>query len=225
MGVRAGSSACAAVGVGSVDDLLDAVLQKLREAGARIETGKDWIGLDMDGRRPRAVDLHTAPYPAFPTDMQAQFTALNAVAEGVGTITETIFENRFMHVSELRRMGADIAVRSKTARVRGVPTLQGAEIMATEAIGLFDPGFGASAVEDGLTSLQGKIPVNPSGGLKSKGHPVGASGIAQVAEIVTQLRGEAGERQVAGARIAMAENGGGTIGNGEAAMAIHILEK
>ena len=113
-------------------DLLDAVLQKLREAGARIETGEDWIGLDMDGRRPRAVDLHTAPYPAFPTDMQAQFTALNAVAEGVGTITETIFENRFMHVQELQRMGADIEVEGNTAIVRGVNKLTAAPVMATD---------------------------------------------------------------------------------------------
>ena len=95
-----------------------------------------------------------------------------------------------------------------------------AEIMATEAIGLFDPGFGASAVEDGQTSLQGKIPVNPSGGLKSKGHPVGASGVAQVAEIVTQLRGEAGQRQVEGARVGLAQNMGGSGGSS----VVHILE-
>jgi acetyl-CoA C-acetyltransferase len=95
-----------------------------------------------------------------------------------------------------------------------------AEIMATEAIGLFDPGFGASAVEDGLTSLQGKIPVNPSGGLKSKGHPVGASGVAQVAEIVTQLRGEAGQRQVEGAKVGLAQNMGGSGGSS----IVHILE-
>ena len=93
-------------------DLLDSVLQKLRDAGAGIETGADWISLDMKGKRPRAVDVHTAPYPAFPTDMQAQFTALNAVAEGVGTITETVFENRFMHVQELQRMGANIDWRA-----------------------------------------------------------------------------------------------------------------
>lgn len=113
-------------------DLLDAVLQKLREAGASIEIGEDWIGLDMDGRRPRAVDLHTAPYPAFPTDMQAQFTALNAVAEGVGTITETIFENRFMHVLELQRMGADIRLEGNTAICAGVERLTGAPVMSTD---------------------------------------------------------------------------------------------
>ncbi|GIX21769.1 MAG: UDP-N-acetylglucosamine 1-carboxyvinyltransferase [Gammaproteobacteria bacterium] len=113
-------------------DLLDAVLQKLEGAGARIETGPDWIELDMGGRRPRAVDVKTAPYPAFPTDMQAQFTALNAVAEGVASITETVFENRFMHVPELQRMGADIRVEGNTAITRGVPRLSGATVMATD---------------------------------------------------------------------------------------------
>lgn len=112
--------------------LLDAVLQKLREAGARIETGEDWIVLDMEGRRPKAVDIHTAPYPAFPTDMQAQFCALNAVAEGVGTVTETVFENRFMHVQELQRMGADIKLEGNTAIITGVERLQGAPVMATD---------------------------------------------------------------------------------------------
>jgi len=113
-------------------DLLDAVLQKLREAGARIETGEDWIQLDMEGRRPRAVDLHTAPYPAFPTDMQAQFTALNSVAQGVGTITENVFENRFMHVQEMRRMGADIRLEGNTAICAGVDKLTAAPVMATD---------------------------------------------------------------------------------------------
>jgi len=113
-------------------DLLDAVLAKLREAGADIETGEDWILLDMHGRRPLAVDVHTAPYPAFPTDMQAQFTALNAVAEGSGTITETVFENRFMHVHELHRMGADIRLEGNTAIVRGVQQLTAAPVMATD---------------------------------------------------------------------------------------------
>lgn len=112
--------------------LLDAVLQKLREAGADITAGDDWIELDMHGQRPRAVDVHTAPYPAFPTDMQAQFTALNCIAEGVGTITETVFENRFMHVQELQRMGADINVEGNTAIIKGVPRLTGAPIMATD---------------------------------------------------------------------------------------------
>lgn len=112
--------------------LLDAVLQKLREAGADITAGDDWIELDMHGQRPKAVDVHTAPYPAFPTDMQAQFTALNCIAEGVGTITETVFENRFMHVQELQRMGADINVEGNTAIIKGVPRLTGAPIMATD---------------------------------------------------------------------------------------------
>ncbi|MEO7558600.1 MAG: UDP-N-acetylglucosamine 1-carboxyvinyltransferase [Gammaproteobacteria bacterium] len=112
--------------------LLEAVLVKLREAGAEIETGEDWITLDMKGRRPVAVDVHTAPYPAFPTDMQAQFTALNIIAEGVGTISETVFENRFMHVHELRRMGADIKLQGNTAISTGIEKLTGAPVMATD---------------------------------------------------------------------------------------------
>ncbi|EGV51210.1 UDP-N-acetylglucosamine 1-carboxyvinyltransferase [endosymbiont of Riftia pachyptila (vent Ph05)] len=113
-------------------DLLDAVSQKLIEAGAKMEFGEDWISLDMEGRRPKAVDVHTAPYPAFPTDMQAQFTALNSVAEGVGTITETIFENRFMHVQELVRMGAKIRLEGNTAICTGSEHLTGAPVMATD---------------------------------------------------------------------------------------------
>jgi UDP-N-acetylglucosamine 1-carboxyvinyltransferase len=113
-------------------DCLDAVLQKLREAGAEIEVGTDSIRLDMRGRRPRAVDIHTAPHPAFPTDMQAQFCALNSIAEGVGTITETIFENRFMHVLELQRMGADIRIEGNVAICRGVERLTAAPVMATD---------------------------------------------------------------------------------------------
>ncbi|MCP5417359.1 MAG: UDP-N-acetylglucosamine 1-carboxyvinyltransferase [Chromatiaceae bacterium] len=112
--------------------LLDAVLHKLRESGAQIETGEDWISLDMQGSRPRAVHVHTAPYPAFPTDMQAQFTALNSVAEGVGTITETVFENRFMHVQEMQRMGARIKLEGNTAICEGVTRLTGAPVMATD---------------------------------------------------------------------------------------------
>jgi len=112
--------------------LLDAVLDKLRDAGAKIECGDDWIELDMQGKRPKAVNVRTAPYPAFPTDMQAQFTALNIVAEGTGTIVETIFENRFMHVQELQRMGANIEVEGNTAIVRGVEKLNAAPIMATD---------------------------------------------------------------------------------------------
>jgi UDP-N-acetylglucosamine 1-carboxyvinyltransferase len=113
-------------------DLLDAVLGKLREAGARIESGPDWISLDMEGRRPRAVDVHTAPYPAFPTDMQAQFCALNSVAKGIGTVTETVFENRFMHVLEMQRMGADIRLEGNVAICRGVARLTAAPVMATD---------------------------------------------------------------------------------------------
>lgn len=112
--------------------LLDAVLSKLREAGAMIEVGEDWIELDMGGHRPKAVDVRTAPYPAFPTDMQAQFTALNSVARGIGTITENVFENRFMHVHELRRMGAQVRLEGNTAICTGVETLQGAPVMATD---------------------------------------------------------------------------------------------
>jgi UDP-N-acetylglucosamine 1-carboxyvinyltransferase len=113
-------------------DLLDAVLGKLRESGARIETGPDWISLDMEGRRPRAVDVHTAPYPAFPTDMQAQFCALNSVAKGVGTVTETVFENRFMHVLEMQRMGANIRLEGNVAICSGVDRLTAAPVMATD---------------------------------------------------------------------------------------------
>jgi UDP-N-acetylglucosamine 1-carboxyvinyltransferase len=113
-------------------DTLDAVLEKLQEAGAHINTTADSIELDMRGKRPRAVDITTAPYPAFPTDMQAQFVAMNCVAEGVGVVTETIFENRFMHVQELQRLGADIRIEGNTAIVRGRPKLTGAPIMATD---------------------------------------------------------------------------------------------
>lgn len=113
-------------------DLLDAVLLKLQEAGAKIGTGKDWIEIDMQGKRAKAVNLRTAPYPAFPTDMQAQFAALNAVAKGTGTITETVFENRFMHVLEMQRMGADIRLEGNTAISKGVNQLTGAPVMATD---------------------------------------------------------------------------------------------
>jgi UDP-N-acetylglucosamine 1-carboxyvinyltransferase len=113
-------------------DSMVAVLQSLREAGADLVVGDDWIELDMHGRRPRAIDVSTAPYPAFPTDMQAQFTALNAVADGTGTITETVFENRFMHVQEMQRMGAKIQLKGKTAISKGVERLAGAQVMATD---------------------------------------------------------------------------------------------
>jgi UDP-N-acetylglucosamine 1-carboxyvinyltransferase len=113
-------------------ETMDAVLQTLREAGAEILVGEDWIELDMHGQRPQAVTVHTAPYPAFPTDMQAQFTALNVIAEGTGIITETVFENRFMHVQELQRMGAKIQLEGNTAISTGVPQLNGAPVMATD---------------------------------------------------------------------------------------------
>lgn len=113
-------------------DILEAVLRKLEQAGADIKVGDDWIELDMHGRRPRSVSLRTAPYPAFPTDMQAQFTALNAVAQGTGSITETVFENRFMHVHEMNRMGASIRVEGNTVIVDGVEKLKGAPVMATD---------------------------------------------------------------------------------------------
>jgi len=113
-------------------DMLDAVLVKLEEAGAYIEVGDDWILLDMKGNRPKAIDIHTAPYPAFPTDMQAQFCALNAIAEGTSTITETVFENRFMHVQELQRMGANMRVEGNTVLIKGVEKLKAAPVMATD---------------------------------------------------------------------------------------------
>ncbi len=111
---------------------LEAVLDKLREAGADISTGPNWIGLDRRDKKLKAVNIRTAPYPAFPTDMQAQFVALNCVAEGTATVTESVFENRFMHVLELQRMGANIEMRGNTAIVRGVAQLAGAPVMATD---------------------------------------------------------------------------------------------
>ena len=113
-------------------DTLDAVLAKLREAGAEIEIGEDWISLDMHGKRPKAVTVRTSPHPGFPTDMQAQFSLLNLVAEGTGVITETIFENRFMHVPELIRMGAQAEIESNTVICHGVDKLSGAQVMATD---------------------------------------------------------------------------------------------
>jgi len=116
---------------GTRPDILDAVLEKLREAGARITTGPDWIALETNGA-PGAVNVRTAPYPAFPTDMQAQFMALDSIARGTALVTETVFENRFMHVQELKRLGADIEVEGNTAVVKGVAHLDGATVMATD---------------------------------------------------------------------------------------------
>ena len=113
-------------------DILESVLSKLEQVGADINVGENWIELDMHGKRPNSVSLRTAPYPAFPTDMQAQFTALNSIAEGTGAITETVFENRFMHVHEMNRMGASIKVEGNTVIVEGVDTLKGAPVMATD---------------------------------------------------------------------------------------------
>ena len=113
-------------------ELLEAVIIKLQEAGAEISSGEDWIELDMTGRRPRAVDIRTLPYPAFPTDMQAQFCAMNAMAKGIGTVTETVFENRFQHVLELQRMGAEIRLEGNMAISNGVRRLTAAPVMATD---------------------------------------------------------------------------------------------
>lgn len=113
-------------------DNIDSILLKLQEAGAHINVGKDWVELDMKGERPKAVNVRTAPYPALPTDMQAQFTSLNAIALGTGMVTETVFENRFMHVQELNRMGANIALEGHSAICTGVTRLTGAQVMATD---------------------------------------------------------------------------------------------
>jgi len=118
--------------VRTAPDTLEAVLIKLKEAGATIETGDDWIDIDMRGKRPKAIDIRTAPYPAFPTDMQAQFCAMNAIAEGVGTVTETVFENRFQHLLEMQRMGAEIQIEGHTAILTGVSELNAAPVMATD---------------------------------------------------------------------------------------------
>lgn len=157
-------------------DTLDVVLAKLTEAGAEIETGEDWISLDMHGRRPKAVNIRTAPHPGFPTDMQAQFSLLNMVAEGTGVITETIFENRFMHIPELIRMGGHAEIESNTVICHGVQKLSGAQVMATDlraSASLVLAGFiaegativdriyhidrGYECIEEKLRALGGKI--------------------------------------------------------------------
>ena len=116
----------------TVPEILTSVLDKLREAGADITTGDNWIELDMHGQRPKSVSITTAPYPDFPTDMQAQFCVLNALAEGTAKVTETVFENRFMHVNELQRMGADMTIDGNSVTIRGVESLTGAPVMATD---------------------------------------------------------------------------------------------
>jgi UDP-N-acetylglucosamine 1-carboxyvinyltransferase len=113
-------------------DNLQSMLGKFEEAGAEVIVGPDWVSLDMHGLRPRSVNISTAPYPEFPTDMQAQFMALNSVADGTSSITETIFENRFMHVQELQRMGAQISLNGNTALINGSEKLTGAPVMATD---------------------------------------------------------------------------------------------
>ena len=113
-------------------DTLEAVLKKLEEAGADLEVGDDWISLDMHGRRPRAVNIRTAPYPGFPTDMQAQFTALNTVADGTASVTVTVFENRLIQIHEMNRMGAHITIQGNTAIINGTPQLKAAPVMATD---------------------------------------------------------------------------------------------
>lgn len=133
-------------------DILEAVLKKLEEAGAKITQGDDWIELDMEGRRPKSVSITTAPYPAFPTDMQAQFAALNSVAEGVGRIKETVFENRFMHIQEMIRLGMKVVVDGNTATIEGVEKLKAAPVMAT------DLRASASLVLTGLVA-EGETPV------------------------------------------------------------------
>jgi UDP-N-acetylglucosamine 1-carboxyvinyltransferase len=136
--IEAGTFLCAVVAAGGRVTLnhaqpasMDATLDKLRESGAQIECGTDWIRIEMQ-QRPRAINLRTAPYPGFATDMQAQFMAVNCVAHGTGVITETIFENRFMHALEMQRLGADIAIEGNTAVIRGVAGLSGAAVMATD---------------------------------------------------------------------------------------------
>lgn len=155
---------------------LDAVVQKFRESGASVETGDDWIMLDMRGRKLKAVDIRTEPHPAFPTDMQAQFMAMNCVSKGIGVVVETIFENRMMHVAELMRMGANIRLEGNTAIVAGMPSLRGAPVMATDLrasaclilAGLAAKGMtivdriyhtdrGYEKIEDKLTAIGAKI--------------------------------------------------------------------
>ena len=178
--------------------LLESVLLKLGEAGAVIETGEDWISLDMEGRRPQAVDIRTAPYPGFPTDMQAQFTALNIIAEGTGTIIETVFENRFMHVLELQRMGAEVRLEGNTVITNGVKQLTAAPVMATDLrasaslvlAGLVAAGDtivdriyhidrGYECIEEKLSQLGARIRRVPSS-MEDEGAPDGASGVASL---------------------------------------------
>jgi UDP-N-acetylglucosamine 1-carboxyvinyltransferase len=138
---------------GACAEHLDAVLAKLEEAGATVTRGDNFVEVDMRGRRPKSVDIRTAPHPGFPTDMQAQFAALNTVAEGVGTIVETIFENRFMHMLEMRRMGAEIRLEGNTAIIKGVPRLTAAPVMATDLRASASLVL-AGLVADGTTEIE-----------------------------------------------------------------------
>jgi len=150
-------------------DILGVIIDKLREAGAQIQQGQDWIALDMKGQRPQSVDVVTAPYPGFPTDMQAQFTALNAVAEGQARVTETVFENRLMQAHEMKRMGADITVTGDEAVIRGREALQGAPVMASDlraSASLVIAGLVASGetridriyhIDRGYENIEGKL--------------------------------------------------------------------
>ena len=132
--------------------LLESVLSKLSEAGATIDTEENAISIDMRGKKPKAVDIHTAPFPGFPTDMQAQFTAMNSIAEGSGTITEAVFENRFMHVHELQRMGADLKLEGNTTITDGVEQLTCAPVMATDLRASASLGL-AGLVAEGQTTV------------------------------------------------------------------------
>lgn len=157
-------------------EYLEAVLAKLKEAGAHIESGDDWVELNMKGQRPKAINIETAPYPAIATDVQAQFCALNAVAEGTGTIRETIFENRFMHCQEMQRMGANIHIEGNTAIIQGVDRLKAAPVLATdlrasaslviaalvaegttEVDDIYHMDRGYSCIEENITMLGGNI--------------------------------------------------------------------
>ena len=158
------------------------------EAGAVIETGKDWIELDMRGQRPRAVDVRTEPYPGFPTDMQAQFCALNSIARGTGTITETIFENRFQHALELQRMGADLVVKGNTAISRGVKRLEGAPVMATDlraSASLVLAGLAAEGRAEARFQWKRALSLEPEDGLVAGIKAKIERGIAEKAEAAT----------------------------------------
>jgi UDP-N-acetylglucosamine 1-carboxyvinyltransferase len=139
--------------VNTVPEILTAVLDKLSECGAHVKTGDNWIELDMRGQRPQSVDVTTAPYPEFPTDMQAQFCVLNAIADGSAKVTETVFENRFMHISELQRMGAEMSVDGNCVNIKGVERLRGAPVMATDLRASASLIL-AALVADGETTLR-----------------------------------------------------------------------